>query len=105
MCLGEPPHADVHPMKVLLLIPDMEPPQLLGGKWSAEFRDFVGCCLKRSAPERPTAQELLQHPWVRQPSAKLTDLIKRYEKEIGCKPHQLTGDTSPRHLLDFLDTS
>ncbi|EOD38470.1 hypothetical protein EMIHUDRAFT_466851 [Emiliania huxleyi CCMP1516] len=80
MCLGEPPHADVHPMKVLLLIPDMEPPQLQGGKWSAEFRDFVGCCLKRSAPERPTAQELLQHPWVRQPSAKLTDLIKRSER-------------------------
>mmetsp|Transcript_12930 Transcript_12930/g.42993 ORF Transcript_12930/g.42993 Transcript_12930/m.42993 type:complete len:499 (-) Transcript_12930:1176-2672(-) len=96
MCLGEPPHADVHPMKVLLLIPDMEPPQLQGGKWSAEFRDFVGCCLKRSAPERPTAQELLQHPWVRQPSAKLTDLIKRYEKEIGCKPHQLTGEKKER---------
>ena len=87
-------------MKGLLLIPNQEPPQLQGGQWSAEFRDFVGCCLKRSAAERPTAKELLQHPWVRQPSAKLTDLIKRYEKEIGCKPHQLTGDTSPRHLLD-----
>jgi len=96
MCLGEPPHADVHPMKVLLLIPNQEPPQLQGGKWSAEFRDFVGCCLKRSAPERPTAQELLRHPWVRQPGAKLTDLIKRYEKEIGCKPHQLTGERKER---------
>jgi len=82
-------------MKVLLLIPNQEPPSLQGEEWSAGFRDFVTCCLKRNAADRPTAKVLLEHPWVRSHTASLTDLIARYERVLGGKPHQTVKNHHP----------
>ena len=62
---GEPPHSDVHPMKVLFLIPKQSAPRLDGSKWSREFRDFIALCLTKDVDKRPTAKELLKHKFVR----------------------------------------
>ena len=45
-------------MRVLLLIPQSEPPQLQGEQWSAGFKEFVSLCLQRDAKQRPSAKEL-----------------------------------------------
>ncbi|KAF2860027.1 Pkinase-domain-containing protein [Piedraia hortae CBS 480.64] len=64
MALGEPPRSEVHPMKVLFLIPKEKPPRLEGNRWSREFKDFVALCLNKDAEKRPTARALLKHPFI-----------------------------------------
>jgi len=60
-----PPNSDVHPMRVLFMIPRDAPPRLQDKKaWSANFHSFVKECLVKDPSRRPTAQKLLQHKFV-----------------------------------------
>lgn len=61
---GEPPNADLHPMKALFHIPKAPPPRPDPSKYSREFRSFVAACLVKDADDRPSAKDLLQHRFI-----------------------------------------
>ncbi|KAH8101044.1 Pkinase-domain-containing protein [Phellopilus nigrolimitatus] len=78
---GEPPYAELHPMKVLFLIPK-NPPPTLDATYSRPFREFVSLCLQRDPRQRPSARDLLKHKFVRmaKKTSYLTELIERHER-------------------------
>nr|XP_014102671.1 serine/threonine-protein kinase 24 isoform X2 [Bactrocera oleae]XP_036226335.1 serine/threonine-protein kinase 24 isoform X2 [Bactrocera oleae] len=78
---GEPPNSELHPMRVLFLIPKNNPPQLTGN-YTKSFKDFVEACLNKDPENRPTAKELLKYPFIKKAkkNSYLIDLIDRYKK-------------------------
>jgi len=78
---GEPPNSDLHPMRVLFLIPKNNPPQL-SNNYSKVFREFVEACLNKDPDHRPSAKELLKFPFIRKAkkNSYLVDLIERYRR-------------------------
>ncbi|KAJ7904515.1 STE/STE20/YSK protein kinase [Mycena olivaceomarginata] len=89
MAKGEPPLAEYHPMRVLFLIPKAKPP-VLEGPFSAAFKDFVTQCLTKDPNARPTANELLQHRFIRgaRKTSYLTELIERYQDYRARSPRK-----------------
>ncbi|GLB33808.1 putative serine/Threonine protein kinases, catalytic domain [Lyophyllum shimeji] len=96
MAKGEPPLAEYHPMRVLFLIPKAKPPTL-EGPFSASFKDFVAQCLTKDPSARPTANELLQHRFIRgaRKTSYLTELIERYQDYRARQPGKGTQMYQP----------
>ncbi|XP_028288093.1 traf2 and NCK-interacting protein kinase-like isoform X3 [Parambassis ranga] len=89
MAEGAPPLCDMHPMRALFLIPRNPAPRLKSKKWSKKFQSFIESCLVKSHSQRPSTEQLLKHPFIRdlpnerQVRIQLKDHIDRTKKRRG----------------------
>ncbi|KAM9332104.1 TRAF2 and NCK interacting kinase b isoform 3-T3 [Pholidichthys leucotaenia] len=84
-----PALCDMHPMRALFLIPRNPAPRLKSKKWSKKFQSFIESCLVKSHSQRPSTEQLLKHPFIRdlpnerQVRIQLKDHIDRTKKRRG----------------------
>ncbi|XP_067334693.1 TRAF2 and NCK interacting kinase a isoform X10 [Channa argus] len=89
MAEGAPPLCDMHPMRALFLIPRNPAPRLKSKKWSKKFQSFIESCLVKSHSQRPSTEQLIKHPFIRdlpnerQIRIQLKDHIDRTKKKRG----------------------
>jgi serine/threonine protein kinase len=66
MAEGAPPHANLHPLRAIFVIPTKPAPTLADpDNWSPEMLDFVRCCCQKDPNQRHDSAQLSSHPFVR----------------------------------------
>eukprot|EP01118_Nematostelium_gracile_P019680 TRINITY_DN9217_c0_g1_i1.p1 TRINITY_DN9217_c0_g1~~TRINITY_DN9217_c0_g1_i1.p1 ORF type:complete len:549 (-),score=96.41 TRINITY_DN9217_c0_g1_i1:47-1693(-) len=64
MCEGHPPHHQDNLMRALYRIGMEAPPKLKASHWSSTIHHFLAQCLNKQPHARPSAMDLLQHPFI-----------------------------------------
>ncbi|XP_053093428.1 myosin-IIIa-like [Pangasianodon hypophthalmus] len=94
---GDPPLADLHPMRALFKIPRNPPPSLQQPEiWSDQFNDFICKCLIKDFELRPNVQDLLQHAFIKQITGQEETLQKQLTELIELN-HQIGVIEKTRH--------
>lgn len=98
MATGNPPRFDEPPTKVLMSIPKADPPKFDGPQWSQPMKDFVAACLTKDYNLRPSAKDLLTHPWLKKAKENkscLLELFDKYRKWQQTQPQPQIQVSSP----------
>ncbi|XP_076147278.1 myosin-IIIa [Alosa pseudoharengus] len=94
---GDPPLADLHPMRALFKIPRNPPPTLHQPEiWSAGFNDFISKCLIKDFELRPNVPDLLEHSFIKQIVGREKVLQKQLMELIDLN-HQMGTIEKTRH--------
>ena len=84
MAEGDPPYIKEPQQKVIFKIVKKNPPPI-NSRWSEEFRDFVKLCLTKDPNKRPSAEQLLKHPFVAQADAHRNEFVEVFKGYIALK--------------------
>ncbi|CAF4483567.1 unnamed protein product [Rotaria sp. Silwood1] len=111
---GEPPLADMHPMRALVSIPRNPPPCLRQSQeWSNEFNDFIRQCLIKDFEARPTVTHMLAHPFIAQIPAdgidarrRIIQIVHRYKRcyDLSGKKSRETCGVKNGHIRGKSET-
>lgn len=115
LAYGHAPYAKFPPMKVIYLTLSGKPPTLdrkvASHKYSRVFKEMIDCCLQRDPVKRPTAKQLLKHPFFK--SAKKPSFLQetviasvapvhQRDKSAQLKARGLRSSLSPAHPEGFV---
>ena len=64
LATGNPPHYSIPPINALFKI-QTDPPPVLDNSFTAAFRDFASQCLQKDMNQRPSAEALLEHKFIK----------------------------------------
>lgn len=75
---SEPPNSHVHPIRALMQIPLRPAPKFKKPtRWPEEMNDFLDKCLRKKVEERATAEELLEHDFIKKAVLQLNSATPR----------------------------
>jgi len=100
----EPPRYDIHYARVIFIIAQKPPPTFKNEKeWSPEFLDFTSKCLQKDPAARPTAKDLLDHPFIKRGMqnkeivtklvSETLPLLEKYRREKAARGPEEQTDT------------
>ncbi|XP_067265787.1 myosin-IIIb isoform X2 [Chanodichthys erythropterus] len=94
---GDPPLAEMHPVKALFKIPRNPSPTLRHPEhWCRSFSHFIAQCLIKDFETRPSVTHLLEHPFIKQAHGK--DASLRQQLSVLIREQQDVGSrTKTRH--------
>uniref|UniRef100_A0A671YRV6 non-specific serine/threonine protein kinase n=1 Tax=Sparus aurata TaxID=8175 RepID=A0A671YRV6_SPAAU len=105
---GDPPLAEMHPVKALFKIPRNPSPTLRNPEeWCRSFNYFISQCLIKDFEARPSVTHLLEHPFIKQAQGKDVALQQQLaalileQQEAGCKTKTKSSLNLP--LTESLD--
>ena len=83
----EPPHHSTRPERLFPKVVKGPPPKLstsTGVKWHMDFHDILEKCLRKDPEKRPTADELLEHPFIQCSTdiKPLKDLLAEFNADV-----------------------
>jgi len=100
MAEEEPPHANLHPMRAIFVIPQKPAPTLADpDNWSPEMLDFIRCCCKKDPKQRHDSALLASHPFIK---GDVNELRRIHKKQLGVRNaygrvrDKTVGDSSSR---------
>ncbi len=72
MAIGQPPHANLHPMRAIFIIPTMPSPTVPDpDAWSPEMLDFIDSCCKKDPSQRCDSARLASHTFIKRDVSEL----------------------------------
>jgi len=84
MAESAPPHANLHPLRAIFIIPQKPPPTLADpDQWSPAMLDFVRICLHKNPSQRPDSSMISSHQFIRQDVAALRDIHADESRRTG----------------------
>jgi len=98
---GEPPYMGKSQAKILLKIVQKDAPTLKGDRWSPLFRDFVSLCLNKDPEQRASADECLQHEFLKdadQHKEKFLQYVSNFRQQPIGDSDSVKLDPMQRHM-------
>merc|ERR1719277_1333270 len=111
LAYGEAPYQRLHPLKVMKIIIEKDPPRIDKRKWDVLFVNLIECCLQKDPKKRPTMDQIFEKHekfFLKADRSPLLDILRGLgplEERIPAKPNYGQKDSIDQAMADDRGTS